>query len=138
MKSWKIHFSVPGNFSSLPFLRRLFPSFAAGAKNPSGFLNAKDCFCLTHILVEAYNNAIVHGHRGKKSWVELEVIFSSKKVVLKIGDEGKGWKNKNPEMPKTVATRGRGLALIRALGGKIRHSKTKTKHWVHIDYKKSL
>lgn len=132
----KVEFETPGDFRCLSFLRRLFYHLAHVKELA---LSSRDSFRLTHILIEAYNNAVVHPH-GKKRDRRIQIVIEifPKRVVLKVGDEGKGWNGKKVRMPKLAATGGRGLALIKAFGGKIRRQQQKGRHWVHIDYKKTL
>lgn len=110
---FRLQFKVQSSFQYLPFLTRLLPMRSA------------------QILVEAFNNAVLHAHRRKKEkWVTLDIQKSRRKIILRVWDEGGGLPKKKFSSPSRWATHGRGLALMGALADRIRFRKTKHGHYL--------
>ncbi|MDO8528239.1 MAG: ATP-binding protein [Deltaproteobacteria bacterium] len=115
-----LHFETQSDFAYLPFLTRLFKALGIASPN-----------ALTQILVEAYNNAVIHAHhRNKKEWIGIEIDVETKKISIRVLDHGFGMK-KNPAKKKVKGqweTSGRGMDLIRALSDKMSYTKKGNVH----------
>ena len=78
--------------------------------------------------LEAVNNAILHGnHLNPDKYVELEITFKKNDLVIKVSDEGPGFKPNevpDPTIPENIeALNGRGVYLMSRLADKIKYSK---------------
>lgn len=111
----RLQFEVQSDFSYLPFLTRIFKNIAR-----------------TQVLVEAFNNAVIHGNRHQqKKWIGIEIRRHGGKTLLRVVDQGRGMKKiqkpkiKNQNLWKM---RGRGITLIQAFSAKHFYRKTKTEH----------
>lgn len=101
---------IKSDFGYLPFLTQIFKILKT-PKAPQ----------LTQILIEAYNNAVLHAHkRNKKKWVTIDILLTPKQARIQVIDRGKGIKNAHHR--KTVSlysTHGRGMKLIQAAADKM-------------------
>lgn len=76
------------------------------------------------VLLEAVANAIAANHRNDGDRIMIGCFVNRMKFILMIGDEGGGF---DPNlylqlpMPELWATHGRGIPLIRHLGGEVRY-----------------
>lgn len=118
----KLRFQILSDFYYLPFLTPLFKK-----------LKTKEPARLTQILVEAFNNAVIHAHRRRKEkWIGIDLNLSAKKAVLRVTDAGRGMKSP----PKSDGirnsrgwgTHGRGLMLVRHLATRTKSYKKKGRH----------
>lgn len=122
---FRLRFAVQSHFAYLPFLTRIFKPFSL-----------KSHAVLTQILVEAFNNVVVHAHKQKPScWVDIDLKWSRKQVILRVSDEGSGLAHlKKREKPTLWQTHGRGLALIESLASHVRSMKKGKKHTLEVIY----
>lgn len=118
-----LKFEIQSHFKYLPFLTQLFPrGKVAGA------------FELTQMLVEAFNNAVLHAHRKDvKKWIGIDIACHRKKTRIRVMDEGKGISHKSwiPSQQKWKI-KGRGLALIAHHADQIRHYQRGKKHILEV------
>jgi serine/threonine-protein kinase RsbW len=75
-------------------------------------------------VLEAVNNAIVHGNKSdKKKFVDIEITLYKKKLEVCIADEGIGFKPEeipDPTRPENLeAIDGRGVFLMKKLADRI-------------------
>lgn len=104
--------SESGNIPKVEnFIENLFNEFKLPKK-----LRGK----ITQSIIEAVNNAILHGNKqNPQKMVQLDAIKSYRKIIIMIEDEGEGFDCKNfpdPTIPNNPAkTAGRGLYLMRTL-----------------------
>jgi serine/threonine-protein kinase RsbW len=86
-------------------------------------LSDVDAYYLELCVVEAVNNAIKHAYEGEEGHaVEVNITYSSKKIVLDISDEGKpmslyhpGLLDFDPEDLKALPEHGLGLYIINSV-----------------------
>jgi serine/threonine-protein kinase RsbW len=79
-------------------------------------------------LLEAVNNAIVHGNSGDPyKFVFIEIDYSKEKLKIKVTDEGPGFKPvsiPDPTHPENIeSVNGRGIFLMKRLSDEIKFSK---------------
>ena len=118
MNSFHLFFEIGSDFAYLPFLTRLFSA-----------LKAKKPYPLTQILVEAYNNAVVHAHhRNKKKRVAIDIFLTPKMGRIRVTDSGKGWRGQKRGNAGLWGTRGRGMQLIEAYADRISHRHRNGRH----------
>lgn len=122
MKNMKLRFQILSDFYYLPFLTALFKK-----------LKTKEPAKLTQILVEAFNNAVVHAHhRQKGKWIGIDLELSAKKAVMRVSDQGRGMKPspKSDEMRNSHGwgTHGRGLMLMRSFATRTKNYKKGGRH----------
>ncbi|MDP2600362.1 MAG: ATP-binding protein [Deltaproteobacteria bacterium] len=118
MNSFHLFFEIGSCFDYLPFLTRLFRA-----------LKAKKPYPLTQILVEAYNNAVVHAHhRNKNRWIGIDILFTPKMGRIRVSDSGKGLKSRKKSRSGLWGTRGRGMQLIEAYADRISHRHRNGRH----------
>lgn len=111
MNSFHLFFEIGSDFGYLPFLTRLF-----------GALKAKKPYPLTQILVEAYNNAVVHAHhRNKNKWIGIDIFLTPKMGRIRVTDRGRGLKGARQKKSGLWNTRGRGMQLIEAYADRVSH-----------------
>ena len=109
MKTFRLQFETQSDFQYLPFLTRIF-----------GALKIPNAHPLTQILVEAYNNAVIHGHRRNSGkWVGIDLTISKKRICIRLLDRGPGFSIKNLGAAKKWGTTGRGMHLIQAHASQI-------------------
>lgn len=101
---------IKSDFGYLPFLTQIFKILKT-PKAPQ----------LTQILVEAYNNAVLHAHkRNKKKWITIDILMTPKQARIQVIDRGKGMKALRSAKPTSLYnTHGRGMELIHAFADKI-------------------
>ncbi len=78
--------------------------------------------------LEAVHNAILHGNNSNpEKFVDVEMIFSSNKLEVKVSDEGSGFSPDAVPDPTIPLNReepnGRGIFLMSRLADKIKYSK---------------
>ena len=78
--------------------------------------------------LEAVNNAIVHGNKSdEKKYVEIEILFKNKELIVKVKDQGNGFSPENvpdPTCPENLeAVNGRGVFLMKKLADEIKYNK---------------
>jgi serine/threonine-protein kinase RsbW len=78
--------------------------------------------------LEAVNNAILHGNKSDpQKKVIILISFKNEELIIKISDEGMGFKPKevpDPTIPQNrEALNGRGVFLMNKLADKIKYSK---------------
>jgi serine/threonine-protein kinase RsbW len=78
--------------------------------------------------LEAVNNAILHGNQSDPGKiVDIEIIFKSNILKIKVTDEGTGFRPEeipDPTMPENIEVlNGRGVFLMSRLADKIKYSK---------------
>lgn len=78
--------------------------------------------------LEAVNNAILHGNQLiPEKFVEIEIGHRSKNLIVKVTDEGSGFRHDilpDPTMPENIeALSGRGVFLMSRLADKVKYSK---------------
>ncbi|MBI4124659.1 MAG: ATP-binding protein [Deltaproteobacteria bacterium] len=119
----RLKFGVRSDFKYLPFLTRLF-----------GSLRFPNAFALTQILVEAFDNAVVHGNnRNKAKWITIDVLSSKSRTKLRVADDGPGIRKKYfSRRPKLRQAGGRGLTLIQAYANRVSSRKDKGRHYLSI------
>jgi serine/threonine-protein kinase RsbW len=87
--------------------------------------------CYGKILVsilEAVNNAIIHGNRmASEKFVDISIIYQKKRLTVKVKDEGYGFspeKVPDPTVPENIEeVNGRGVFIMSKLADEIRYSK---------------
>lgn len=77
--------------------------------------------------MEAVNNAILHGNRSNpEKIVDIELIFESEELQIKVTDEGPGFRPEkvpDPTTPENIEElNGRGIYLMSHLADKIEYS----------------
>ena len=109
-KNLFICFEVWSDFGYLPFLTGLFRAL----KTPRPY-------DLTQIMVETYNNAVIHAHRlQRKKWIGIEILLTPKWGRIRVRDEGGGIPAKFfKKISGRWQTSGRGLALIQAKADRV-------------------
>lgn len=119
---FQLKFEIQSDFKYLPFLTRIFKA-----------LKIRKAKALTQILVEAYNNAVIHGHKKRKEkWIGIDLFLTSKKARIRLFDQGRGIK-KMDHGPKSMwKTTGRGLELIRNLSNRVTSKKRGDKHILEV------
>lgn len=78
--------------------------------------------------MEAVNNAIIHGSKAdNKKYVEIELKFESKELIVTVKDEGNGFRPDlvpDPTRPENLESlNGRGIFLMSRLADKIEFNK---------------
>jgi serine/threonine-protein kinase RsbW len=78
--------------------------------------------------MEAVNNAILHGNKSNpKKIVEVELLYESEELNIKVTDEGPGFRPEkvpDPTTPENIEElNGRGIYLMSHLADKIEYSK---------------
>ncbi|OGQ04111.1 MAG: hypothetical protein A3F82_07200 [Deltaproteobacteria bacterium RIFCSPLOWO2_12_FULL_44_12] len=118
-KNFRLKFQTLSDFQYLIFLTKIFKAF-----------KIDNAFDLTQILVEAFSNAVIHGHKGKKEkWIDIDLHFHSKKTAIRIVDSGKGFNLQAlKEQKNKWQTHGRGLTLIRAKADRMTNHRKKDLH----------
>ena len=107
-KPFRLSFEIGSDFGYLAFLTRIFKA-----------LNVSKAHPLTQILVEAYNNAVLHAHKKNRAkWVGIDLLVEKNKVRIRVIDQGKGFHKNEKKSGPLLKTSGRGLALIVALADK--------------------
>lgn len=115
--TFHLQFETRSDFGYLPFLTRIFKR-----------LGVRKAPVLTQILVEAYNNAVVHGNRRKREkWVGVAIVIEKHRVKIGVVDEGRGMKGRQPQNTLWKSG-GRGLQLIHALSRKVTSRKKGGRH----------
>lgn len=96
------------------------------------------------VLLEAVANAVQANDRNQGSRVVIGVFVSNIRLILMVGDEGGGFDPKlhlERPMPELFATSGRGIPLIRHLGGEIkyrqRRGKGKAGMWLTVRWSRA-
>jgi len=79
-------------------------------------------------LLEAVNNAIVHGNKSSEGkFVDITIGYSKKKLKIKVKDEGTGFspdKVPDPTIPENIEeVNGRGVFIMSRLADEIKYSK---------------
>jgi serine/threonine-protein kinase RsbW len=79
-------------------------------------------------ILEAVNNAIVHGNKGDPGkYVFIEIDYNKEKLRIRVTDEGQGFKPvsiPDPTHPENIeSVNGRGIFLMKKLSDGIRFSK---------------
>jgi serine/threonine-protein kinase RsbW len=79
-------------------------------------------------VLEAVNNAIVHGNKSDiKKFVEIEIFLNKNILKIMVSDEGKGFKPRDipdPTKPENIeSTNGRGVFLMSKLADEIEFNK---------------
>lgn len=79
-------------------------------------------------VMEAVNNAIVHGNKSdEKKFVEIEIIFKNSSMSVTVLDQGKGFRPTevpDPTEPENIErVNGRGLFLMSRLADEIKFNK---------------
>lgn len=116
----KLQFQILSDFYYLPFLTSIFKK-----------LGAKESAALTQILVEAFNNAVIHAHhRQKEKWIGIDLEWSAKKARLRVSDEGRGIEPSSRRRGPTRGwqTHGRGITLMRHFATRIKNYKKGKRH----------
>lgn len=104
-----MRFETFSDFQYLPFLTRIFKAF----KCPKAIH-------LTQILIETYNNAVIHAHQKRKEkWIGIDLLVSRKRARIRVIDQGPGFKLPKKYFLKPWQTTGRGLALVQARVDKV-------------------
>ena len=119
---FNLQFEILSDFTYLPFLTQIFKR-----------LKVPKALVLTQILVEAYNNAVIHGNKKKKEkWVGVEISLTKRRAKIRVLDRGAGIKDYRLETAdrrlKTWRSSGRGLKIIRALAKHVTSRKQRGKH----------
>lgn len=75
--------------------------------------------------LEAVNNAITHGNKSDpQKIVDVELIFENNEIIIKVTDEGEGFKPEkipDPTMPENIEElSGRGVFLMTKLADAIK------------------
>lgn len=75
-------------------------------------------------ILEAVNNAMIHGNKAIESKVvEIEILYKKKVLIVSVSDEGKGFKPTevpDPTRPENLENlHGRGIFLMSRLADKI-------------------
>jgi len=79
-------------------------------------------------ILEAVNNAIVHGNKSDPGkFVYIDIEYNIEKLKIKITDEGDGFKHvsiPDPTHPENIeSVNGRGIFLMKKLADNIRFSR---------------
>jgi serine/threonine-protein kinase RsbW len=79
-------------------------------------------------LLEAVNNAIVHGNNSSpQKYVDIKINYVKGKLTIKIKDEGKGFSPESvpdPTTPDNIEeVNGRGVYIMTKLADEIKYSK---------------
>lgn len=102
---FQLKFEIQSDFRYLPYLTRIFKG-----------LKVRQAYPLTQILVEAYNNAVLHAHKKNCAlWIGIEIERRKQKIRIRVIDRGLGLKRKVRKGDGgRWSTRGRGMELMRA------------------------
>ena len=78
--------------------------------------------------LEAVNNAILHGNHTKpEKIVDIEIVFKSNELKIKVSDEGSGFRPDevpDPTIPGNIEEfNGRGVYLMSRLADEIKYNK---------------
>lgn len=121
-KPFQLRFAIQSDFAYLPFLTRLFKGW-----------RVPKAAALTQVLVEAFNNAVLHAHRRRREkWIRLEIRLDRRGAKIVVEDEGKGLRSERGGFPSTWASHGRGLGLINALADRVSSRKKSDGHSLEI------
>jgi len=79
-------------------------------------------------ILEAVNNAILHGNQSKpEKIVDIEIIIKNNVLKIKVTDQGIGFRPEkvpDPTIPENIeALNGRGVFLMSSLADEIKYSK---------------
>lgn len=79
-------------------------------------------------LLEAVNNAIIHGnHLAPEKYVDISISYQKKSLTIKVKDEGHGFspeKVPDPTVPENIEeVNGRGVFIMSKLADEIKYSK---------------
>lgn len=79
-------------------------------------------------LLEAVNNAIVHGNKSSaEKFVDITIEFKKEKLKIKVKDEGAGFSPEevpDPTIPENIEeVNGRGVFIMSRLADEIKYSK---------------
>jgi serine/threonine-protein kinase RsbW len=79
-------------------------------------------------LLEAVNNAIIHGNKSiPDKYVDILIVFNKGKLKIQVKDEGHGFspeKVPDPTIPENIEeVNGRGVFIMSRLADEIRYSK---------------
>lgn len=118
-------FEILSDFKYLPYITRIFRS-----------LKIKDHQSLTLLLVESFNNAVLHADKKKSRpcgghpWIAIEINMQKKFTKIRVIDQGKGFvlKSDKKSGKNPWRTTGRGLMLISALATKYSYKKSGGRH----------
>lgn len=122
----QLKFKVQSDFRYLPLLTSALRRLGAPAASRA-----------TQILVEAFNNAVVHAHnRNSKKWILLDLEWQGGKTTIRVWDRGKGMRpSKQPA--KLWQSTGRGLDLIHAMADSVRCFRNKEGHCLEAQCRES-
>jgi len=74
-------------------------------------------------IVEAFNNAVFHAHKGNKDiFVGVKIKKEGKDMVINIRDRGKGFDIGRIREPEIFNTKGRGIFIIKNIMKKVSYS----------------
>ena len=79
-------------------------------------------------LLEAVNNAIIHGNKSSADkYVDITIEFKKEKLKIKVKDEGAGFSPEevpDPTIPENIEeVNGRGVFIMSRLADEIKYSK---------------
>lgn len=100
--------------------------FLAFRRYATGRLPHPHCFLAELLAREALNNAVIHGCKanpGKR--VRCRLRLTPRYWTVTVEDEGEGfdWKSRGKALPGSLATSGRGIAILRKYAVKVRFNK---------------
>ncbi|MBN2644461.1 MAG: ATP-binding protein [Desulfuromonadaceae bacterium] len=81
------------------------------------------CFAVELVMRELLNNAILHGNRLQANkTVGLNLAIGRRWLKVRVEDQGAGfdWRRRQRQPPEETAVSGRGLAIARGYGERLR------------------
>lgn len=79
-------------------------------------------------LLEAVNNAIIHGNNSlTEKFVDISIDYKKERLTIKVKDEGPGfipWKVPDPTIPDNIEqVNGRGVFIMSRLADEVKYSR---------------
>lgn len=112
------------------WLRQFVPAFFTGMGMP---VSSRDCMKVTLALVEAFDNVLEHAYpRARRKPVLIGFCLDGKKLHVDVMDQGRGIPRGRRALPLATSESGRGLYLIHRLAGRVRSSRKKGWHRLHM------
>jgi anti-sigma regulatory factor (Ser/Thr protein kinase) len=112
MARFRCEFAIPSDTRYLALLRGWVDAAARQGGVPQR--SSAVVLAASVALTEAVSNAIVHAHRRRRSLpIRIALAVAPSAIVLEVIDRGRGIGDVPASEPEPLATRGRGLFIIR-------------------------
>ncbi|MBI2343255.1 MAG: ATP-binding protein [Deltaproteobacteria bacterium] len=133
MSGGRWQFAIQNDLRYVAWLRSFFPAAVRVADIP---LSARGCWQCTLVLVEAVNNAVLHGHRGDHSpWITMTLVLRPKRVQMTVMNPGPPFRlPPSHRVPPLEQTDGRGLYLIMEYCRRVRLRRVQRQNILEMTY----